>query len=131
MPFFDLPGEHVWMSRTISPCNWFQGVEGTVDSVHVGTLHQTWIGKAKVAQGKSISLALDSHPRYEVADTSYGLRAAALRSLADGRRYIRVTEYVMPFLSLVPGSLSHREGSLFISVPIESSEGHTSELQSL
>src|SRR3546814_21067038 len=54
MPFFDLPGEHVWMSRTISPCNWFQGVEGTVDSVHVGPLHQTWIGTAKVAQGKSI-----------------------------------------------------------------------------
>src|SRR3546814_21136790 len=82
-------------------------------------LHQTWIGKAKVAQGKSIGLALDSHPRYEVADTSYGMRAAALRSLADGRRYIRVTDYVMPFISLVPGSMSDREGSMFISVPID------------
>src|SRR3546814_11569337 len=47
------------------------------------------------------------------------MRAAALRSLADGRRYIRVTEYVMPFISLVPGSMSDREGSMFISVPID------------
>lgn len=117
IPFFDLPDEQLWMSRTISPCNWFQGVEGTLDSVHVGTLHQSWI--AKVMDSKSIGLALDSQPRYEVADTAYGLRAAALRSLADGQRYVRVTEYVMPFISLVPGSMSDREGSMFISVPID------------
>jgi phenylpropionate dioxygenase-like ring-hydroxylating dioxygenase large terminal subunit len=117
LPFIDLPADRVWVSRTISQCNWLQGLEGTLDSVHVGTLHQSWIAKA--GQGTSIALALDSHPRYEVAETSYGLSAAALRKLADGRQYLRVTEYVMPFTSLVPRLNGDREGSLFMTVPID------------
>lgn len=121
MPFFGLPRENVWISRTIAPSNWFQGVEGTLDSVHVGTLHKTWIGRAQAAHGKTIGLALHSQPRYEVADTEYGMRAAALRLLPDGRQYVRVTEYVLPFVSLVPGNMSDREGSMFISVPIDNS----------
>lgn len=119
MPFFDLPQENIWITRTISPSNWFQGVEGTLDSVHVGTLHQSWIARLPSDAGKSIGLALQSHPRYEVADTGYGLRAAAIRGLADGQQYVRVTEYVMPFVSLVPASLTNREGTSFISVPID------------
>jgi hypothetical protein len=109
------------MSRSVTPCNWFQGVEATIDSVHVGALHQSWIAKyggEVSADETNIALTLASHPRYEVEDTAYGLKAAALRTLPDGRQYARITEYVAPFVSLVPGK-GDREGTVFIAVPID------------
>jgi len=120
LPFLDLAPEQVWISRTLSACNWLQGVEGTLDSVHVGTLHQSWIAKVRDSKrNETIGHTLNVPPRYEVAETPYGLRAAALRKLNEDQQYVRVTEYVMPFISLVPGSMSDREGSMFISVPMD------------
>jgi phthalate 4,5-dioxygenase oxygenase subunit len=122
LPFLDLGKDQMWVSRSITPCNWLQGVEGTIDSIHVGTLHQSWIsqhyGDGKSGNSNGIALTLDSHPRYEAEDTAYGLRAAALRTLADGRQYVRVTEYVLPFVSLVPGR-GDRSGVVFIATPID------------
>ena len=117
LPFLDLGPDNVWVSRSINPCNWLQGVEGTIDSIHVGTLHQSWI-RSKSPSGSNIGLSLSSHPRYEVEEVPYGLRAAALRTLPDGREYVRVTEYVMPFVSLVPGG-GARDGTIFIATPID------------
>ncbi len=117
LPFIDLDPTRVWVSRTVSPSNWFQGVEGTIDSVHVGTLHQSWISKHFGGGKGAIAYALDSHPRYEVEDTPYGMKAAALRTLSDGRQYVRVTTYVAPFTSLVPGGGNDRNGTIFIAVP--------------
>jgi len=31
---------HSWMTSSRVPCNWVQGVEGTIDSAPVGILHQ-------------------------------------------------------------------------------------------
>ncbi len=125
VPFLDLDEELVWVCRSVSPSNWFQGVEGTIDSVHVGTLHQSWIGdhyKTGDSKNPSIALTLDSHPRYEVEETPYGMKAAALRDLPDGRQYVRVTTYVMPFVSLVPAGGTDREGTMFIAVPRDNHE---------
>lgn len=119
LPFLDLPADQIFITRSIAPCNWLQGVEGTIDSVHVGTLHKSWVVKQQEARaGGTLSLTLSSHPRYEVDDTPYGIRAAALRTVADDRQYIRVSEYVMPFTTLVAGS-GNRTGSMFIAVPID------------
>lgn len=117
LPFLDLPEESVFITRSIAPCNWLQGVEGTIDSLHVGTLHMSWIGMPSMAKG-SIGKSLISHPRYEVDETDYGIRAAALRDVGEGRLYIRTTEYVMPFVSLVPAS-GDRAGTMFIAVPMD------------
>jgi phthalate 4,5-dioxygenase oxygenase subunit len=123
LPFLELSPESCWVTRSITPCNWLQGVEGTIDSIHVGTLHQSWIGKhykkELEQEGRGIALTLQTHPRYEVEDTPYGLRAAALRTLPDGRQYVRVTEYVAPFVSLVPGGNGDRNGTIFIATPID------------
>jgi phthalate 4,5-dioxygenase oxygenase subunit len=118
LPFLDLPAENTWMTRSITPCNWLQGVEATIDSIHVGVLHQSWI-KTFQERGQAIGAALDSHPRYEVEDADWGVKAAAVRTLADGRQYVRVTQYVLPFVSVVPGNHANRSGSTFISVPID------------
>ena len=118
LPFLDLPKDNVWVTRSVTPCNWLQGVEATIDSIHVGVLHQSWM-KAYKERGQPIGNALQSHPRYEVEDAEWGVKAAAVRHLPDGRQYVRVTQYVLPFVSLIPGSSSNRMGSMFISVPID------------
>lgn len=118
-PFCLLPQDHAWVTRTITPCNWLQGVEGTLDSIHVGTLHKYWIMKiAAQNTSKTIGLSIDATPRYEAEITDYGLSAAALRPLKDGGTYARVTEYLAPFVSLVPAQ-GDEIADFFISVPMD------------
>jgi phthalate 4,5-dioxygenase oxygenase subunit len=124
-PFPSLPfvGEHEqnnWLSVSRAQCNWLQGVEGTLDSVHVGTLHNTYISTyvQRTAGAGTSKLSLNSAPRYEVDASDYGLRAAALRTMADGRTYLRLTEHFIPFVSLVPAD-KQGNGVIFIATPVD------------
>jgi phenylpropionate dioxygenase-like ring-hydroxylating dioxygenase large terminal subunit len=124
-PFPDLPfgDEELYRYWCVSrvPCNWLQGIEGSIDSVHVGTLHRTWITEAaKMADHSNLQVALQKPPTYETQMTAYGMRAAALRETPDGGEYVRVTEHLMPFVSVVPvgGSLP-RTGSVFVISPVD------------
>lgn len=119
--FTSLPEDHLFTSYTAIECNWLQGVEATLDSSHVGLLHQSWI--AHIA-GDSNLMASNLAPRYEFQSRPYGLRAAALRPLDDGRVYARVGEFVSPFYMFVGTSNSAAgERTLFISVPVD--DGHS------
>ena len=102
LPFADENAEYSWMTSSRVPCNWLQGVEGTIDSSHVGVLHQTWHREAaKLAEHANLAIALDYAPRYETETTSYGMRAAALRRTADGSTYVRITEHLLPLVTVV------------------------------
>jgi hypothetical protein len=103
------------------PCNWLQGIEGTIDSAHVGLLHQTWIAEAaKMAEHSNLTFALDQPPSYETQPTPYGMRAAALRRTADGQTYVRVTEHLMPLVTVVPiGRAMPKAGSVFVISPVD------------
>jgi phthalate 4,5-dioxygenase oxygenase subunit len=125
-PFPDLPfaaesAPHSWMTVSRVPCNWLQGVEGTIDSSHVGFLHQTWHREsAKLAEHANLSIALDHPPTYETESTQYGMRAAAVRRMADGRTYVRITEHLMPLVTLVPaGRAQPRDGAAFVICPVD------------
>jgi phthalate 4,5-dioxygenase oxygenase subunit len=124
-PFPDLPfadGDlYFYLCQSRVPCNWLQGVEGTIDSVHVGMLHQTWIREAaKMAEHSNLNFALDQPPSYETEPAPYGMRAAALRKTADGNTYVRITEHLMPFVTVVPvGQAQPRSGSVFVISPVD------------
>ena len=120
LPFGDDQLYRYWCVSRV-PCNWLQGIEGTIDSAHVGMLHQTWIGEAaKMAEHSNLSFALDQPPSYETQTTSYGMRAAALRKTADGQTYVRVTEHLMPLVTVVPvGRALPRSGSVFVISPVD------------
>ncbi|MCU1344294.1 MAG: hypothetical protein JWL70_560 [Acidimicrobiia bacterium] len=121
LPFTTLDDNRVWVTITKGYCNWLQAVEATLDTAHVGTLHSAYIARNRGDTTKSITQALDVlAPRYDVERTSYGLDAAALRPLPDGSTYLRTTRYLMPFISLVPGSPdSEMPGVIFITSPID------------
>ena len=124
-PFPDLPfvGDDVYSFWCVSrvPCNWLQGVEGTIDSAHVGVLHHTWLSEsAKVEGYGNLALAIDQSPTYETEAAPHGMRAAALRRTDDGRTYVRITEYLMPLVTVVPvGRGRPRDGSMFLFAPVD------------
>ena len=112
---------HAYWCVSRMPCNWLQGVEGTIDSAHVGFLHRTWHAEtAKRAEHANLGLALQQVPTYETEECEYGMRAAALRSTGDGKTYVRITEYFMPLVTLVAvGRAQPRDGSMFVSAPVD------------
>jgi phthalate 4,5-dioxygenase oxygenase subunit len=120
LPFADQDLYRYWCVSKI-PCNWLQGIEGTIDSAHVGLLHQTWIAEAaKMAEHSNLTMALDQPPRYETQSTPYGMRAAALRKTADGQSYVRITEHLMPLVTITPiGRSLPRSGSVFVLSPMD------------
>jgi len=121
LPFADDDLHRYWVVSRV-PCNWLQGLEGSVDSVHAAMLHQTWIAlSVDMAEHANLSYALaQAAPTYETELTSYGLRAAALRKTADGRTYVRVTEHMMPLVTITPvGSTEPRAGAVFVISPVD------------
>jgi len=121
LPFADGRVPHRWWTVSRMPSNWLQGLEGTIDSAHVGVLHQTWHRvTADMAKHANLAMALDGPPFYETELTTNGLRAAALRSTADGRTYARVTEHLMPFVTVTTvGRTQPRDGAAFVICPVD------------
>lgn len=91
-------------------------LEATVDPSHVGVLHKNWVGNI----GELAFTADNTAPRYEVELQPYGLRAATLRSLVDSRTYVRVTELIFPFTSLIPPATMYTGDRLAVlTVPVD------------
>ena len=116
LPFMRVPPESRWWSRMIVGCNWLQGFEGALDSVHLNWLHRGW---NDASSGQEALTAVS--PSYQIEETDYGLRTAAIRELDDERLHFRVAEFIAPFYAL---SASRQptipsDCSVFISVPMD------------
>ncbi len=97
--FNHLPDAQVFARVGYTHCNWLQGVEATIDSSHASVLHKSWVAQRSREWS---SFEADSAPVYDTDVTHYGVRAAALRSHADGTTNVRVTEYMLPFYCFIP-----------------------------
>jgi hypothetical protein len=60
-------------------------------------------------------------PRFSIEETDYGMRAAGVRSCDDGIALVRISEYLLPFIAMTPGSLTGEKGeaSLYHFVPVD------------
>jgi nitrite reductase/ring-hydroxylating ferredoxin subunit len=119
LPFMDRPAQsRAWFRVTVR-CNWLQGFEGALDSVHLNFLHSGWAGAAKP------SVMVDSPPAYEIEETGYGLRTAAIRAGREGRLHFRCAEFIAPFFAFSASRqpVIPTDCSCFISVP-EDDETH-------
>ena len=117
-----LAQDHIRCSIGIVRANWIYGLEGQLDSAHVGILHKDWADRpADLVGSDSIANALfDSSPRLEFEDQPYGYREAALRNTPDGQTLARVREYMMPWYSYIPSHGGRSATQLLtISVPID------------
>jgi nitrite reductase/ring-hydroxylating ferredoxin subunit len=120
--WIDLPQSHIRFGLGKINSGWLNGLEGQLDSAHVGILHQDWSTKDPKQLGKSNIdyTTLDLAPRFEFEEQPYGYREAAVRNMPDGTHYVRVREFVMPWYSYIPQG-GGREGVqlLTISVPVD------------
>ncbi len=118
--FNRLSSDRVYSRMAICDYNWLSGLEAILDPSHVGLLHRNWLEQGP-KQGYSADINLMGRslaPALDFEDTPYGFRYAALREMADGSTYMRVSECIMPNGVFIANSRATRR--LFIcSVPID------------
>lgn len=121
--WIDLPASHIRFKAGLIRANWLNGLEGQLDSAHVGILHQDWAtprDQKKFGQGNVDYTLLDLAPRFEFEEQPYGFREAAVRQMPDGKHYVRVREFVMPWYSYIPQGGGREAVQLMtISVPVD------------
>jgi nitrite reductase/ring-hydroxylating ferredoxin subunit len=102
MPLFpayewvSLPEDRMHVVKSYLECNYLQGIEGDFDSSHTTFLHCNNL--ADLAR-----LNRDGAPKLDAEETVYGMRAISIRKLADEQSYVRVSPFIMPAFSIVPG----------------------------
>ena len=83
--------------RVIQMCNWLQGLESSTDPAHTTYLHRRPAGTASVRSGNDVAaLRGDDPPEISTQNTAYGTRIFALHNAPNGRKYLRVNNYVYP-----------------------------------
>ena len=123
-----LPENHVFVSKRVQDCNWFQALEGGIDSSHISFLHAPLdhndsaitgaMDRASFGVGAAVQTG-DRAPRFEVVDTDYGVLIGARRSQPDGRWYWRITQYLLPFYTMPPADYEDKVVQSHIWVPMD------------
>ena len=123
-----LPDSHSFASKRVQECNWFQAMEGGIDSSHISFLHAPIdaadaevtreLDAASFGVGSAVQTA-DRAPRFDVVDTDYGVLIGAQRSRPDGKHLWRVTQFLMPFYTMPPTDLDEKITQSHIWVPMD------------
>ncbi len=105
-----LPASHKFTTKRFHECNWAQGLEGDLDSSHVGLLHSNLnkdvpsFSAGWRPGGSYDTVGHHRSPRVETQETAFGLWVAARRPSKDGFYYWRATALVFPFYAIIPPS---------------------------
>lgn len=103
--------EHRRIGKRLQENNYAQGVEGGIDSSHVSILHSgmdpekahlPWRERLK-GVGNSV-MARDTAPRFFIRPTDYGMRIGARRNASETEYYWRITQFLLPFYTMVARS---------------------------
>jgi len=111
-----VPEAQVAISLRIQECNWLQALEGEIDSAHAAILHGRLGEGGIINQWKQ---AQDLAPTFECVQHEAGVSIASRRKTADGRNYVRVNQFLMPYWTLVPPQTQYPELSGHAWVPID------------
>jgi phthalate 4,5-dioxygenase len=103
-----MPKEQVAIIKAGERVNYLQAVEGSIDSSHSWFLHRDTIWDWK----KRSEISSDLSPKLEAQDEAYGFRYGAIRrpnANPETEKYVRVTQFVLPFTALIPRPLDRTE----------------------
>lgn len=114
--FMKLSPEHVTVWFQSTRCNWFQALEGAIDSSHVGILHED---KLRNFAAQIQNASVDNAPRFEIESKPYGYEAAAIRLLNDKSQYVRVTQFVAPWMSFIPPADAVADRLVHFTIPVD------------
>ena len=106
LPGFEWTGlgpKHRYFSKRLQECNWLQAFEGGIDSAHVSWLHSADLHKDPLhRQTKGANYQKDRKPSFEILESDGGLYIAARRDAEEGHYYWRITQFIMPFYTMIP-----------------------------
>ena len=121
-----LPGAQAWAYQ--QSANWFQILEGHIDTAHVSFLHYGGIQPEDVPQGSFSEYQLRQRSaHFEVIDTEGGACYAARRPAGPDQVYWRVAQWIFPSYSMAPPGVLGLGKRNACEVPLD--DGHTMTYQ--
>ena len=119
LPFVDLPDAQRAVTSQEVPTNWVQAVEASMDSSHVGVLHESTTQITAGGGNERVLMTQALAPKLEFEDRPYGYRYAALRALPDDKVYARVNNFVMPWYGIICPPDAKGPSTVFFSTPVD------------
>jgi phthalate 4,5-dioxygenase oxygenase subunit len=119
LPFMDLPAHQRSVTSVEIPTNWVQGVEASMDSSHVGVLHESTTQLTAGGGNERLLMTKALAPKLEFEERPYGYRYAALRTLPDDKVYARVNNFVMPWYGIICPPEPTGPTTVFFSTPVD------------
>jgi nitrite reductase/ring-hydroxylating ferredoxin subunit len=104
---------HVFVSKRIQRTNYLQALEGGIDSSHVSFTHRFNLDDDPFHKGAggNVYLKSDGRPRFEVVESGAGLLIGARRNADERHYYWRITQYLMPWYTIIPPFGDHVIGA--------------------
>jgi phenylpropionate dioxygenase-like ring-hydroxylating dioxygenase large terminal subunit len=95
--FLTAPEPNRLCFRVIQTCNWLQGLESSTDPAHTTYLHRRPAGTPSERSGSDVAaLRGNEPPEIAIEHTSFGTRIFATHNSPNGKKYLRVNNYVYP-----------------------------------
>jgi phthalate 4,5-dioxygenase len=131
LPLFEwcqVPPSHRSVARWIQECNYFQGMEGEMDSTHAYFLHQWFDGRQMSPRGPGTrgTRAGGGRPNFEFdavqitpRQTDFGMIRSSHAHEAEGLRRWRIDRWMIPIFSLISASAYPVGGRCFVPIDDE------------
>lgn len=120
MEWTSLPVENLHVTRWLQCTNWFQGLEGEIDSSHVSFLHRALDAEHDLPpQFTSYGPPgpVDGAPKLTLKETPYGfVTGSRRRTVNEGEYFWRVTHWLAPMFSLIANHRYPRSGRAWVPV---------------
>jgi phthalate 4,5-dioxygenase oxygenase subunit len=98
-----LPRSHVYVSKRWQECNFLQAMEGGIDSSHVSFLHKYDLERDPLHRNTGgAKLTQETNTVFNIVESPGGLLIGARRNADPGHHYWRVTQWLMPWYTLIP-----------------------------
>ncbi len=99
-----VPQAHVYISKRLQECHWLQGMDGDVDSVHVGFLHGGDTIKRATEHKMFDSgnwMSSDNNPKIELKQIPAGILYGSRRNSGPDQYYWRIGEWFLPNFTII------------------------------
>jgi len=97
-----VPESHCYVSKRVQRCNWFQALEGGIDSSHSNFVHAPLNLQPGTSDGPTIFRTTSKSLHFETRNMDYGVIVANRRPADGDNVYWRMNHYVMPFYTMFP-----------------------------
>jgi phenylpropionate dioxygenase-like ring-hydroxylating dioxygenase large terminal subunit len=110
-----------FVSKRWQESNYLQAMEGGIDSSHVSFAHRFNMDDDPMHEGTEglKYLKADTRPRFEVAESDGGLVIGARRVVDSESYYWRITQWIMPWYTIIPPFGTHNPLGAHAWVPID------------